>query len=396
MGADDEAARLRLVSLLKERNPDMSSATERGFSVVKRHRFVPRYLDSEGFRPVDHQGRRTPGTGGSVECFEEIYSDTALLTHAAADGAPLSSSTMPTLMTTMLDALQLMPGLAVLEIGAGTGYNAAIMAEILDHEGQVVTVESRPEVAAEARVHLASAGYGNVLVVTGDGFDGYSAGAPYDRIVATVGCGDISPRWLNQLEENGTILVPLDHGGLHPLVQVKRDGSMACEGGFAGWSKFIQAEGSLAGRRGGITHCTLPPDASWSETSWEGFDPARFLDFWFFCALTTNSAAFTTVRDSSGRQQARGFALAPPDGGAILVRSTKLEGFGEPELWEVPAKAMAAWQAHEAPSLRDFRVRMTLKGRSTTKGVATGDGPTDARGTWVVERAHFKEVVQLT
>jgi protein-L-isoaspartate(D-aspartate) O-methyltransferase len=97
----------------------------------------------------------------------------------------------------------------VLEIGAGTGYNAALLAYLADPHGHVTTVDVDTDVVAEAQRLLASARVDNVDVVRGDGALGYSNSAPYDRIVATVGAYGIPDSWLSQLAPGGRLVVPL-------------------------------------------------------------------------------------------------------------------------------------------------------------------------------------------
>ncbi|MDS1271404.1 methyltransferase domain-containing protein [Lipingzhangella sp. LS1_29] len=119
-----------------------------------------------------------------------------------------SSSTAPWLMARMLDALQLEPGMRVLEIGTGTGYNAALVDHLVGPSGHVVSVEVTPEVATRARAALVRDGR-HVTVVTGDGAEGWLPGAPYDRIIATASVASIPPAWLQQTCPGGIILAPL-------------------------------------------------------------------------------------------------------------------------------------------------------------------------------------------
>jgi len=156
---------------------------------------------------------------------ESAYRDDAIVTKRDADGQPISSSSQPAIMAIMLDQLDLAPGLRVLEIGAGTGYNAALMRHIVGSTGTVVSVDIDPEVAAQARDHLASAGYPDVTVVTADGTAGYPPSAPYDRVIATVGVSDLAPPWLDQLSHGGQIVVPLDVRGTQLAVAFEPAGA---------------------------------------------------------------------------------------------------------------------------------------------------------------------------
>lgn len=125
------------------------------------------------------------------------------------DDVPISSSTQPLMMAIMIEQLDLREGHRVLEVGAGTGYNAAIMAEIVGAEGSIVSLDIDQDIVDEAAGNLSDTGYGNVRAVCGDGFEGFPPEAPYDRIIATVGAHDVSPHWVEQLVDGGIMVVPL-------------------------------------------------------------------------------------------------------------------------------------------------------------------------------------------
>jgi protein-L-isoaspartate(D-aspartate) O-methyltransferase len=179
---------------------------------------------------------------------EDAYLDDAIVTKRDADGQPISSSSQPAIMAIMLDQLTLAPGQRVLEIGAGTGYNAALMRHLVGPSGTVVSIDIDADLVGRAREHLASAGYPDVTVVAADGADGYPAGAPYDRVIATVGVSDLAPAWLDQAGPGARIVVPLDVRGSQLAVAFGRSGS----GGH--WVSrsmapcgFMRMRGSLAG-----------------------------------------------------------------------------------------------------------------------------------------------------
>jgi protein-L-isoaspartate(D-aspartate) O-methyltransferase len=110
----------------------------------------------------------------------------------------------------------------VLEIGAGTGYNAALMSHIVGPQGAVVSVDIDADLAAQARDHLASAGYPDVTVVAADGAEGYPPSAPYDRVIATVGVSDLAPAWLEQSGPDSRIVVPFDVRGTQVAAAFER------------------------------------------------------------------------------------------------------------------------------------------------------------------------------
>jgi protein-L-isoaspartate(D-aspartate) O-methyltransferase len=173
-----------LVDQLKKNGHIQDTRVEAAFRAIPRHLFLP------GVAP------------------NEVYRDQAIATRSI-NGQVVSSSSQPTIMAIMLEQLHLQPGQRVLEIGTGTGYNAALMAHIVGEKGEVVTLDIDEDIVEAARVHLASAGFGHVHVVCTDGGLGYPAAAPYDRIILTVNAADITPAWYTQLKPNGRLLLPL-------------------------------------------------------------------------------------------------------------------------------------------------------------------------------------------
>lgn len=110
----------------------------------------------------------------------------------------------------MNEALELSAGLKVLEVGAGSGYHAATIAELVGPQGHVFTIELVPELVDFARKNLESAGYGDrVTLVQGDGSLGYKDRAPYDRILVTAAAPKIPPALIEQLKPGGILIVPV-------------------------------------------------------------------------------------------------------------------------------------------------------------------------------------------
>ena len=131
-----------------------------------------------------------------------------MVTRRSQDGVAISSSSQPALMAQMLEQVDVRAGMAVLEIGTGTGYNAALLGRLAGPAGAVLTVDVDPAVTGPARRHLAGAGASNVEVVTGDGWEP-ETDATFDRIEVTVGVWDLSPAWLALLEPGGVLVAPL-------------------------------------------------------------------------------------------------------------------------------------------------------------------------------------------
>lgn len=141
--------------------------------------------------------------------LEEVYSDVAVVTHRGPDGVPISSSSQPAIMASMLHQLDVQPGQRVLEIGTGTGYNAALLGQLVGPQGRVTTVDLDRQICSAAERHLEVAGAANVSVVTGDGWTAAGGLGMFDRIEATVGVSDLPTTWVDQLEPDGILVAPL-------------------------------------------------------------------------------------------------------------------------------------------------------------------------------------------
>jgi protein-L-isoaspartate(D-aspartate) O-methyltransferase len=176
----------------------------------------------------------------------EAYLDTAVVVRSDADGLPVSAATQPAMMAVMLDQLGLARGQRVLEIGTGTGYNAALLACLVGDQRLVVTVEAHAGLAEGAQAALAAAGYGGITVRTGDGALGAPDHAPFDRIIATAGIWDIPPAWLAQLTDEGRMVLPLAIRGIQVSVALER-ASDHWVSRSARRCGFIRGAGALAG-----------------------------------------------------------------------------------------------------------------------------------------------------
>jgi protein-L-isoaspartate(D-aspartate) O-methyltransferase len=129
----------------------------------------------------------------------------------AYDDGPLpigygQTISQPYIVAYMTQLVNPQPEFRVLEIGAGSGYQAAVLAEIVD---KVYTIEIVPELAAQARDLLKNLGYDNVEVITGDGYFGLEDEAPFDAIVVTAAAGYIPPPLVAQLKDGGKMIIPV-------------------------------------------------------------------------------------------------------------------------------------------------------------------------------------------
>ncbi|MED7928831.1 methyltransferase, FxLD system [Nonomuraea sp. LP-02] len=179
-----------------------SAQVEAAFRTVSRHAFVP---------------ASTP--------LEMTYAaDNAVVTKRDAHGIAISSVSAAYIQVAMIEQAELRSGMSVLEIGSG-GYNAALLAEVVGADGQVVSVDIDPEVTDRAAALLTAEGYADrVEVITADAENEIPGHGPFQAIIVTVGAWDVSPAWLRQLAADGTLVLPLRMNGVSRSIAFGREG----------------------------------------------------------------------------------------------------------------------------------------------------------------------------
>ncbi|MER5767088.1 methyltransferase domain-containing protein [Streptomyces sp. NPDC001985] len=235
-------ARAAMVRLIVADGGLTDPAWRLAFEEVPRHLFVPYYFVN---RAGGHERlwREDPDPARRERWLRGAYDDGPLATRVR-DGELISSSSQPSLMARMLDALRVRHGDRVLEIGAGTGYNAALLSHRLGDD-RITTIDMETEITDSARAHLALAGF-RPTVVTGDGARGCRERAPFDRIIATCTLPYIPYDWLAQCRPDALILAPLSTG----LIALRvRDGEGG--GGPSAEGRFLRTSAYFVPLRGG-------------------------------------------------------------------------------------------------------------------------------------------------
>jgi protein-L-isoaspartate(D-aspartate) O-methyltransferase len=204
-----ERANERLVDHMIAEGALWSAELIQAFRATPRHHFLDRVFVFQ-----HKQGRwKELLTRDAPEHVRLLYSDRALITGLSSGRGsqavvPISSSSQPSLMAQMLEDLNLAGRQRVLEIGTGTGYNAALLAHATG-PGQVISVDVDRDVLSRAWDNLRRYPERGVRLEHADGRGGFAAGAPFDRIMVTAATPDLEPAWLEQLAPGGLIVAPL-------------------------------------------------------------------------------------------------------------------------------------------------------------------------------------------
>ncbi|WP_238412608.1 methyltransferase domain-containing protein [Saccharothrix deserti] len=326
-------------------------------------RQVPRHAFLAGFFVQRPDGTWEPVTSEHPDHLALVYRNEVCVTQLNGDdraweqalatgsvtGVPTSSSSMPTIMAIMLEALAVAPGDHVLEIGTGTGYNAALLSHVLG-DSRVTSIDVDPGVLARAADRLAATGY-HPTCVAGDGEQGYAPRAPYDRILGTCAVSRIPSAWLEQTAPGGLIVTTLNRVIGAGLVRLTvRDGQgigrvLLEDGRFMplrahrqSWADDALRDALTAEPAGSRT--TLLPSRAVVDPS-SGFE--------FFAGLTLSEVA-------TGADPIR---LVHPDGSWVRHRGAVVDQGGPRALWDEAEAAYRQWRALGKPRRHHFTFTAT-------------------------------------
>ncbi|OPC76749.1 hypothetical protein B4N89_45535 [Embleya scabrispora] len=344
-----------LAAARRDPNPDVIDL----FTRVPRHLFLPGVWRDGRHTPVDHDHPY------SADLHTLAYTNTSHMTHQATASDPAgrtSSCSQPAVMADFLHVIaeraNHRPVRRVLEIGAGTGFHAALIATLTG--ATVHTLDAAPVIVAEANAALARADLtDHVTAHLGDGHAGLPAHGPYDLIVATCGVIGVSPHWLDQLAPHGTILIPLAHGGAHPLAQIEPTTQGPLTGRLRSFADFMTATGPLYGDHPGTARTRrlrLPApthtialdtgDPTWSE----------------ICDLNTYLAGHDTrttclhVENTQPRYGDIGLYDEPTHSAALLQDGAAMgTGPNAPQIATAVADLHHAWNHDRRPALDTWR-----------------------------------------
>ncbi|MGQ0775102.1 MAG: methyltransferase domain-containing protein [Pseudonocardiales bacterium] len=335
------------------------------FDAVARHLFAPRFR-----LPMNLGGQALDGTDTAQreDWLRAVYHNEALLTDFDEHDIATTSCSAPSVVAIMLESSQVSEGDTVLEIGTGTGWTAGLLAHRLGSDA-VTSVDISARRVAEARERLNHLGLAPTLAVT-DGYLGYPARAPYDRIIATASLRKVPPAWLDQTRPGGTILTDLrgDFAGNLALFTVNTDKSAH--------GRFLPETASFMPLRSTEQPFQQLPELSARAVSEPGEHQTTSLDtatlrkrpFAFLAqlALPGTEAGHVIVKDGQTRGPTY-FCLTDPRSQAwARVETTADRGQvtqgGDRRLWDELEAAHDLWTALGQPRPDNFTITITPDG----------------------------------
>ncbi len=329
----------------------LSEATQKAYLETPRHQFVRRYRiwGVKEWSEVNEDNLE--------EHLATLYSDRALILFGDDDNDVPSTISQPSFVLRMLDMLRLEPGKKVFELGAGSGWNAALMGNLVAPEGCVYSLELIPKMAQRATATMEVLGIKNVNIVEADGGEGYAAGAPYDRAIFTAGAYDLPDPFFEQIKEGGLFLVVIkSEGGGDTLVLLRKEhdyfesiDSMACG--------FVQMRGKY--QLDNLQPIQLEDLPEWSELRnklirtrpfwWGGKGkedfPWRTLGVRTYLGIT--EPAFRAFKMERPDGQLRGknyFGIWDPEQNSLVIaKDDLLLSYGSPSAEDRLLKALERW-----------------------------------------------------
>ncbi|WP_370948319.1 methyltransferase domain-containing protein [Amycolatopsis sp. cg5] len=363
-----------LADLLRDRGAIVSPRWHAAFAAVPRHSFIHRVYEQDSDSRWIHWDAETH--------WDRVYAPKTLVTaldDRRGHPEPASSSTNPELMARMLENLDIHDGHRVLEIGTGTGYNAALLSHRLG-DGNVFSVDIDARLVELARKNLSDAGYRPTLAAV-DGGLGLAQHAPYDHILATCSVPAVPKAWLDQLTDHASILVDLKRAtGAGNLVHLHRQGAGRAEGRFvARFASFMamrhndddavaipRADDAPGERRFTTEAPTLP----WAEPV-----------LWFLAQLSglPRDITFGTLLSPERRPYAATITSADGSWARVDLADRTVTEAGPSSLWLPVERAHRLWTAADHPGWPRLGLTVDADGRNTV----WLDSPA-ARQNWVL------------
>jgi protein-L-isoaspartate(D-aspartate) O-methyltransferase len=344
----------------------LSEGTQKAYLETPRHRFVKRY------RRWGVKEWSEVNEDNLEEHLATLYSDRALVLFGDDDDDVPSTISQPSFVLRMLDMLKLERGQKVFELGTGSGWNAALIGNLVVPDGCVYSLELIPDMAQTAAMTMDALGIKNVNVIEGDGGEGYAAGAPYDRAIFTAGAYDLPHQFFEQIKEGGLLLIVIKSGGGGDtlfLLRKEHEYFESLEGMPCG---FVQMKGKY--QLDSLKPIQLEALPEWSELKqkpintrpfwWGGKGkedfPWRTLGIRSYLGITEPSfRAFKMERGNEHLREKHYFGLWDQEQKSlVLAKDDLLLSYGNSTAEERLLKAVEQWVKLGMPSAASFALKI--------------------------------------
>ncbi|WP_019629314.1 methyltransferase, FxLD system [Actinomadura atramentaria] len=290
---------------------------------------------------------------------EAAYVNDAIAIKHDTDGEMISCISAPSIVATQLEQLDARPGHNVLEAGAATGYNAALLGRLVAPGGKVWTVDVDADLVANAAANLTDAGAHNVTALLADGAAGLPEHGPYDRIQFTVGAGDVPSRVLDQLVPGGRLVIPMRiRGSISRSFAFEADGdtwkTVSCEmATFVPLRRGVcddiytlvphEGEGNVrletfseqqVDREAMRTILDTPAHKIYTGVKFRQGSPWQWVYLWLACALPNGLSRMPGQRPGFTPHFGWG-SMAALDGGALAYLTVREGEDGDGRYWEI-------------------------------------------------------------
>ncbi|WP_439675003.1 methyltransferase domain-containing protein [Embleya sp. MST-111070] len=347
---DDEATtrRTAMVDELTAGDHALRLDVADAFRKEPRHAYVRRFTRSH---LVDGAWVSEEVNDAHPDWLAEVYRDQVLLT---STWPTMSSSTVPSLMADMLDALDVHPGTSVTEIGTGTGYNAGLLGRLVGDEN-VLSIDVAPELVSAARAALEATGHDKITVICGDGSSSDVVKPnSTDRLIATCGVSTLPAAWRQAVRPGGIIVVPLGAG----IAVLDVDEQHAASGAFLSTGAYFMSLRPTNGAplmprpdnpEGPAESCTMPV-AAWADS-----------EFTFLVSFSLGLDDVLTDTSLSGA-----LTIWHRDGSiATVTAEGTARQAGPRRLADLLGRLWDDYQAHGRPSRSAYRIAVSPDGTHT-------------------------------
>ncbi|MFF9887670.1 MULTISPECIES: methyltransferase domain-containing protein [Streptomyces] len=346
------------------------------FSAVDRAAFLPDLMwpyDMSTRSSVCVDRRATPDTWyAAADSNVPIVTQWDDGTHSGGDPGRLStsSSSMPSTVFSLLRDLDVEAGMRVLDVGTGTGETAALLSHRLGQHN-VTSIEVDATVAATARDRLFKLGF-RPEVVVGDGFHGYAAAAPFDRILATVGLRQLPMEWVAQTRRGGVILAPwgTSYGNADAVVRLVVNGETAA-GPFTRLVEFMKLRAQRGPAIRPTDYLSAGPlegaDQSTVALAEEDFLTGQFTDLPFVLGLRVPHCRQAVADKRGGERPVWFYSLIDASWACVMFRDGQEHASvwqsGSRRLWDEVRDAYDWWKERGSPEVTRFGLTIDASGQ---------------------------------